>query len=240
MVLAYLATDPKAQGLKISGTAAAALSPAPSSTSVPPAVAPGWYQALIAPGVRIAGAHPFLDPGGYRAHMIFELTERYAHVPGLYNALLQHYQVNVADPSNTAGAAALGKDFNFQITYEHSAAAAARRDANYRYALLPSEVDLSRENDAQYASSAVTIPGLGVGTTAAAVTIPAARVAWGLTILNGSQNAAQAARFVALVLGPEGTAALNANGPSPLAPARVSTADRGRLPAALRSLVAPH
>ncbi len=41
-----------------------------------PDVAPDWYQTLLAPGVRIGGAHPFLDPGGYRSHMIFELAQK--------------------------------------------------------------------------------------------------------------------------------------------------------------------
>ena len=53
---------------------------------------------MTAGGVRISGAHPFLDPGGYRAHMIFELAQQHLKVPGLYNALLQHYQVTPADP----------------------------------------------------------------------------------------------------------------------------------------------
>jgi ABC-type molybdate transport system substrate-binding protein len=91
MVLAYLATDSKAKALPVSG----AFAP-PSSV---PQVGAGWYDVLTAPGVRISGAHPFMDPGGYRAHMIFELAQAHYKVPGLQNALLQHYQVNVADPS---------------------------------------------------------------------------------------------------------------------------------------------
>ena len=104
MVLAYLATDSKAKATPCVG----AFAP-PSSV---PQVGAGWYDVLTAPGVRISGAHPFMDPGGYRAHMIFELAQAHYKVPGLQNALLQHYQVNVADPS--APAPALGKDFSFQ------------------------------------------------------------------------------------------------------------------------------
>ena len=135
MVLAYVATDPKTTAMKVTGS----FNP-PSSI---PQVNPGWHEVLTAPGVRISGAHPFMDPGGYRAHMIFELAQSHYKVPALYNSLLQHYQVNVADPSSATPAPALGKDFNFQFTYEHTAAASARRDSSYRYAALPAEIDLS-------------------------------------------------------------------------------------------------
>jgi molybdate/tungstate transport system substrate-binding protein len=69
MVMAYVASDPNTKDVS----------------------ADNWYQKLLAPGVRVAGAHPFLDPGGYRAHMLFDLAERYYNMPGLYNALLEHY-----------------------------------------------------------------------------------------------------------------------------------------------------
>jgi len=230
MVLAYLATDAKTQRLQLSGT----FKP-PASI---PEVAPGWYEALTAPGVRISGAHPFLDPGGYRSHMIFELAQRHYRRPGLFNALLQHYQINVADPTNAAAAAVLGKDFSFQITYEHSAAAAARRDPSYRYARLPFAIDLSSARASDYAPIVVTIPGLGTPGSAASVTIAASQVEWGLTIPKNSATPGNAARFVAMVLGSTGTAAFIVNGPMPLTPARVSRADLPRLPASLRPLVA--
>ena len=149
---------------------------------------------LTASGVRVNGAHPFMDPGGYRAHMIFELAQSHYKVPGLYNSLLQHYQVNVADPSSATPAPVLGKDFNFQFTYEHTAAAAAKRDSSYRYASLPAEIDLSSAKPDLYPSG-VTIPGLGIQGSMASVTIPASQVAWGLTIPRNSRNREQRDRI---------------------------------------------
>ena len=222
MVLAYLASDSKAKALPVSG----AFAP-PSSV---PQVGAGWYDVLTAPGVRISGAHPFMDPGGYRAHMIFELAQAHYKVPGLQNALLQHYQVNVADPS--ASAPALGKDFSFQLTYEHNAARTATQDPSYRYAALPSEIDLSRDGSL----AAITIPGLGIPGSAASVTIKASRVEWGLTIPTKSRNRETAIAFVASLLGAAGSAALTTNGPAPLRPARVTRQDFDRLPQALRNL----
>jgi molybdate/tungstate transport system substrate-binding protein len=227
MVLAYMATDPKASALKLSG----AFSP-PATV---PQVAAGWEDVLTAPGVRISGAHPFLDPGGYRAHMIFELAQAVLKKPGLYNMLLQHYQVNVADPTGSTPAATLGKDFSFQVTYEHSAAAAAARDKSYRYAALPREIDLSGTG-ASYASSRVIIPGLGTPGASASVTIPASRVEWGVTILANSRNRENAIAFTAALLGASGRAAFEANGPTAIVPALVSKADAAHLPASLRTL----
>ena len=185
MVLAYLATDPKAQGLTASN----------------------WYQVLLTPGVRIGGAHPFLDPGGYRAHMILELAQKHYGVANLYNDLLEHYEVipAVAGP-DPAAAPALGRDFNFQFSYEHSAAAVARRNPAYRYLQLPDRIDLSASaNAAFYAQASVTLPGLGIAGAAPFVTIPASRAAWGVTIINKGANQENALAFVSLLLGPIGT-----------------------------------
>jgi len=227
MVLAYVATDPKTTAMKVTGS----FNP-PSSI---PQVNPGWHEVLTAPGVRISGAHPFMDPGGYRAHMIFELAQSHYKVAGLYNSLLQHYQVNVADPSSSTAAPVLGKDFNFQFTYEHTAAASARRDSSYRYAALPAEIDLSSTKEDLYPSG-VTIPGLGIQGSMASVTIPASPVAWGLTIASNSRNRDTAIAFVERLLGPLGRTALTTNGPQPLPRARVSRSDYQRLPETLQSL----
>jgi molybdate/tungstate transport system substrate-binding protein len=207
MVLAYLATDPNAQDVSVDN----------------------WPQKLLAPGVRIAGAHPFLDPGGYRAHMMFDLAERYYRMPGLYNALLEHYM--------TPASGTLGKDFNFQMIYEHSAASAAQRNPAYRYLRLPDRIDLSTSaNNGVYAQARVTIPGLGPRAAAASVTIPAARASWGLTIPKNSANADDAIAFVSLLLSPVGSAALNANGPAPIAPAVVSRSDYPRVPKTIKGV----
>jgi ABC-type molybdate transport system substrate-binding protein len=223
MVLAYSANDPKTRSLPVSG----AFNP-PASV---PRLTGKWYDALTAPGVRISGAHPFLDPGGYRSHLIFDLAQSHYQVAGLYNALMQHYQVNVADPSSPAPA--LGKDFSFQFTYEHNAARTAKADASYRYAALPPEIDLSRPPSR---AAQITIPGLGIPGSGAFVTIPASATEWGVTIASRSRNREAAIAFVAGLLGPAGRAALLTNGPAPSTPARVSRQDRQILPAVLRPL----
>ena len=206
MVLAYVASDPNAQGVS----------------------ADNWHQKLLAPGVRVAGAHPFLDPGGYRAHMILDLAERYYSMPGLYNALLEHYM--------TPAIGTLGKDFSFQFTYEHSAAATAQRNPQYRYVRLSDRIDLSADTNSVYGQARVTIPGLGLPNASASVTIPATRASWGLTIPRKSAQTDDAIAFANVLLGPIGTAALKANGPAPLAPAVVSRRDFPNVPKTIKGV----
>ena len=231
MVLAYLATDPKTQGIAAAGD----FNP---PASIPNAT-PDWYRVLLPPGARISGSHPFLDPSGYRSHMIFQLAQTYYNVPDLNNLLLERYTIlpAVGGPE-AANGPALGKDYNFQFIYEHSAAAAAKSNPSYRYVAVPDRIDLSTSShNSYYAQAGVTIPGIGPPGAKTPVTIPAARVAWGLTITRKSPNLENAIRFVNLVVGTAGTAALNAHGPAPVTPALVSTADYKRLPRSVQPLV---
>jgi ABC-type glycerol-3-phosphate transport system substrate-binding protein len=80
------------------------------------------------------------------------------------------------------------------------------------------------------------MPGLGTPAGPPTVLMPASPVEWGLTIPSNSPHRDAAVAFVAALLGPGGTAAFTANGPTPVTPARVTRADAGRLPAALKPL----
>jgi molybdate/tungstate transport system substrate-binding protein len=229
MVLAYLATDPMTRGIAAGGE----FNP-PGSI---PNAASDWYRVLLNPGVRLAGSHPFLDPSGYRSHMMLQLTQAFYNVPDLSNSLLEHYTILPAG-GPAASRPALGKDYNFQFIYAHSAASAAKNNSSYRFVALPDRIDLSTPaNDSYYRRAAVTVPGIGPGATHSTVSIPATRVAWGLTIVKNTPNAANAGAFVRLLLGAEGNAALADVGPAPISPALISSADYARLPRALRPLV---
>jgi len=96
-----------------------------------------WYEILTMPGVAISGGNPFLDPGAYRVPMIFQLAADYYKVPNLYNNLLKH----VVIPGQNSGAT-LGKQFDFQFSYEHNARATAAGNPDYRYVDLPEEINM--------------------------------------------------------------------------------------------------
>ena len=194
-----------------------------------------WYEILTMPGVAIGGGNPFLDPGAYRAPMIFQLAEEYYKAPNLYNNLLEH----LVNPSPDALATGLGKQFDFQLIYEHYARAMAAADPDYRYVDLPGEINLSdpARNSYYLEHAVVVLPGLGTPRSARTIAVPGAYVAWGITLLGEAPNRENAVKFLQLLLSPAGTAVLNDNGPAPISPALVSPADFRNLPESLRSLV---
>jgi molybdate/tungstate transport system substrate-binding protein len=230
MVLAY---SPSGVAAKKLPSVAEGPQPFRAGSYVPKAAA-DWYKTLTLPGVTIGGGNPFLDPGAYRAPMIFQLAEDFYHAPNLYNNLLEHVTIAAQDSGAT-----LGKQFDFQFTYEHTARATAMTNPDYAYVKLPDEVDLSADaKDVYYRQHAVVvIPGLGTARSAKTIPIPGARVAWGITIMKDAPNPEKAVSFLQLLLGPTGKALLEANGPAPISPAMVSPADFGRLPESLRALV---
>jgi molybdate/tungstate transport system substrate-binding protein len=222
MVLAYSA----------SGLAAKKLPPiAETGGSIPKAVAK-WYEILTMPGVEIGGGNPFLDPGAYRAPMIFQLAEAYYKVPNLYNNMLKHLV-------SSGQGAALGKQFDFQFSYEHNAHATALANPDYRYVDLPDEINMSDPAmDAYYKQNAIVVmPGLGTPRSARTIAVPGNHVAWGIALMNDAPNKENAVKFLQMLLSPAGTASLNENGPAPITPALVSTADFHKLPESLRPLV---
>ena len=227
MVLAYSASGLAAKKLP------PIAEPAASPNAIPKAAAK-WYEVLTTPGVVISGGNPFLDPGAYRAPMIFQLAAEFYNVPNLYNNLLGHLMV----PAQNSGGV-IGKQFDFQFSYEHNARATAAQNPDYRYVDLPEEINLSDSSkDAYYRQHAVVVlPGLGTARSAQSIPVPATHVAWGITIMNDAPHKENAIRFLQLLLGPEGTASLSENGPSPILPALVSAGDMRKLPAALKSLV---
>ena len=215
MVLAYTTASPQAGSIAVDGKVAA-----------------DWTTQLQKPGVRIGGSHPFLDPGGYRADMVFQLAQLSSGRTGLYNALLDHSVV-------TRPGEKLGVAFDYQFTYEHSARAALAADQSgaYRYASLPEVIGMGVAPRGVLAAAGVTMPGVD-GPSAPAVRIPASRVTWGLSILDQAPHAALAAQFLQLFFSAEGVA-LRAAGPSPINPPLGMAGDIAGLPASLRPLVQP-
>ncbi|HME43034.1 MAG TPA: substrate-binding domain-containing protein [Syntrophorhabdales bacterium] len=236
MVLAYLSTDPVVAKYTITdGT------PFNPPTSVPNAVAT-WYNVLLNSDVTIGGSHLYLDPSGYRAPMIFRLAQSNYNVPNLYNNLLEHY---VATPAAGApsGTFALGKNYNFQLTYVRNAQAAALGDPGYttatpgyQYVNLPDAVNLGNSSkNCYYRQAVIAEPDLfGTGL----VPLPASRVVWGVSVMKKAPNKDNAILFLQkYLLSSIGKTALTNHGPDPISPAVVSSEDYRKIPQSLRPLV---
>jgi molybdate/tungstate transport system substrate-binding protein len=163
------------------------------------------------------------------------LAAEYYSKPALYNDLLQHVTI----PGPVRAGTTLGKQIDFQLIYEHNARAMAAENPDIRYVNLPDEINLSDPKmDTWYRQHAsIVLPGLGSPGSARTVVIPASRVAWGVTIPKNAPNRAGAVKFLQMLLGRDGATLLEANGPSPLSPAVVSSNDYRHLPEALRPLV---
>jgi molybdate/tungstate transport system substrate-binding protein len=232
MVLAYTQSGIASKNLPAFVDANASQFNPPDSV---PTVNDNWYQALLTPGVVVGGSHPFLDPSGYRSHLMFQLVQLHYDVPNLYNNLLQHY---VAIPATApATAFAIGKQYDFQLIYEHSALGVAQTNADYRYAYLPDDIDMSNPaKNSLYKQAVVTMPGLSL--TDPQVDVQASRVAWGLTIMNAAPNRENAVKFLEMLLTPAGIGqtTLQKVGPAPVSPAVVSPDDYANLPPELQPL----
>jgi ABC-type molybdate transport system substrate-binding protein len=225
MVLAYTTSSKGAAAIAAPGV------PFDPPRSVP-AAAEDWYRQLAQAGVRINGAHPFLDPGGYRADLIFQLAQDQYGVPNLYDDLLSNLTV-----AHVPGG--LGKAFDYQVIYEHSAAALAKADATgtYRFVRLPDEVNLgSPAQEARYARRSVAMPDL-LASPGRTVAIPGTRVTWGITLLKGAAHRENAEAFLALLCSPEGADLLDAAGPAAIRPPSVAKEDLPHLPEQLKARV---
>jgi molybdate/tungstate transport system substrate-binding protein len=231
MVLAYSASSVAEKKLPpIAAPGSVTFNP---PSAIPNAVT-NWYEILTIPDVMIGGGNPFLDPGAYRANMIFQLAEKKYHVPNLYNNLLKHQVIPGADHSGPA----LGKKFDFQIIYEHSAQLMASTNPDFRYVNLPDDINLSDlKKNRFYTQAVVVLPGLGTARSAQNISVSGTRVAWGITLLKNAPNQENAIRFLEFLLSPAGTSALKANGPAPISPALVRKKDFNQLPPSLRALV---
>src|SRR5262249_1326885 len=151
----------------------------------------------------------------------------------LYDTLVTHYAI-------TRPTDGLGRTYDYQFIYEHSAFAAFQADTtnSYRYAHLPAVIGLSDSAlNRRYAEATIVIPGLHLPDSSPVVRIPATRTTWGLTIMNTARNVENAVKFLQLLLGPQGVALQAATGPEPISPPVVSRGDFGKVPDALRSLV---
>ena len=224
MVLAYKNNAPGASLI----TTSTKVPPYATLADVPTAD-PTWYTALIASNVKVGGADPNADPGGYRAFMIMQLASIFYSTPSIYVDFTKNHVINATTDK-------LGVNYDYNLTYEHSALAAAKKDAAYRYVHLP--VDMSLGDPARgafYHQASIDVAGLSV--TDPPKTIYGTRATWGLTILKSAPHPDAAQAFLKFMFSSQGIALQSATGPDPInitGPAVTSLDDWLKLPVALQ------
>ena len=200
-----------------------------------PNAAENWYEILTMPGVVIGGRSPVSRSGRVPAR--FDLPACGGVLPeaGLYNSLLQHVTI----PGPVRAGAILGKQFDFQFIYEHNARAMAAENPDLRYVGLPDEINLSNPAmDIWYRQHAsIVLPGLGSPGAARTCGNSGRARRVGDHDSEECPESAAAVKFLEMLLGRDGAAMLEANGPSPLSPAVVGSGDYRHLPEPLRPLV---
>lgn len=168
-----------------------------------------WWRVLLRPGVLVGRTDPELAPAGYRALLTFALAERYYHEPALAARLAAASPPRLQRP-NAAELAALleAGELDYVVDYESVA-----RAHHFRWVTLPPELDLGdATRAAAYAGASVR-----VRRGRDSVTLRGAPILHGVSVPRGARHPDAGARFVALLLGPEGRALLRARGVDALA-----------------------
>ena len=184
-----------------------------------------WYRILARPGVEIGRSNPDTDPSGYQTLQMLNLAESYYHLPGLAAAILANApKANMRDTETSLLAALQIGQIDYLAIYRSDAL-----QHHLRYLKLPPQIDLSNPADgAAYAQAvAHTKNGDLAGTP----------IVYAVTVPTNTAHPDLATKYVALLLGPQGQRIIEADGFGGLAPAYAP--DPGKLPAALRALVAP-
>jgi molybdate/tungstate transport system substrate-binding protein len=187
--------------------------------------ADNWYSVLARPGVEIGRSNPDTDPSGYQTVQMLSLAETYYKAPGLEESVLKNAPLANMRDTETALISALQLG---QIDY----LAIYRSDAlqhHLQFIDLPKEINLS--DPAQAAAYKHGVAHTKNGDLAGTP------IVYALTMVSGSQQAAAAEKYVALLLGPQGQGVMKDNGFGTFSPAYAVHAEA--MPADLRKLVAP-
>jgi molybdate/tungstate transport system substrate-binding protein len=157
-----------------------------------------WWRALQDPEVRVGRADPDLDPGGYRALMLFDLAERHLVQPGLAASLLAASPIQYVRPKSAELVALLqAGELDYAWMYESSA-----RAARLPFDTFAVAIDLSQEADSVwYATAAVRIAGASRGDT---IEVRGAPIRYGLSIPTAAAQSDAAATFVEFLLSEAG------------------------------------
>jgi molybdate/tungstate transport system substrate-binding protein len=165
-----------------------------------------WVDVLLRPGMNAGHSDPLLDPGGYRAVLVFQLAEEFYHRPGLADSLARAVPTVVPPAGRTLYDLLEAGSLDYVITYRSSA-----HSRGFRVAELPAAVNLSDPGRASVYDRAVIRLPVRPG-AADSTSLHGEPIQYGATILNEARHKELAAEFVSLLLSDTGRGALERGG----------------------------
>jgi len=206
---------------------------APGSKFASEINADNWFQVIARPGVRLGIADPRFDAAGYRALMALQLAKAAYKKPTVFEDVIMGrfrtaitvreesgqwviHVPEIVEPKPDSGIAIRGAsiqliallesgDLDYAFEYE-----SVIKQHNLKLVALPDAVNLGAEQEAaQYASVRVRLDFQRFASVKPDFVGDV--IGYGVTIPANAPHAAEAARFVAFLLGPEGRAILTAN-----------------------------
>ena len=192
----------------------------PKSTGTRGLTGDNWTEILLRPGVRAGHSDPALDPGGYRAVLVFQLAGEFYHRPGLADSLARAVPTVAAPAGKTLYDLLEAGTLDYVITYRSSAHSRGLPGwLSCRPAINLSDPGLA----ATYDRAMIRLP-VRPGSTDS-ISLHGEPIQYGVTILNEARHAELAAEFVSLLLSKTGRGALERGGfLLPVAPTMVGTA----------------
>jgi molybdate/tungstate transport system substrate-binding protein len=195
--------------------------------------ADNWYEILARPGVVWGHSDPNLDPCGYRALMVLQLTEKFHNQPGLYERLIANRpEANVRPKS--VELVSLLKTGHMDYAWEYLSVA---KQHGLKYVALDDHINLGNYKfDNFYALAKVKVTGKAPGTW---ITRTGQSCTYGLTLIKTAPNRDGAVLFLEYLLDPEqGLKTLEEMGQPAISPSQaVSDEVRQSLPGNLPVLV---
>ena len=164
-----------------------------------------WTSVLLRPGVRAGHSDPALDPGGYRARIVFQLAERYYRDPGLAARLDAAAPTVTPAPGDNLVAMLERGALDYLIVYRTTVVERGLRSIELPAAVNLSDPSLARD----YAAARIRVPSRG---TADAVEVRGEPILYGVTIPRHAKHIEAATAFVRALLSSDGQAILRRHG----------------------------
>lgn len=182
-----------------------------------------WYEYLAKPGVEIGRSNPDTDPSGYQTLQMLQLAERYYKAPGLAANILKNAPPgNMRDTETSLLAALQTGQIDYLATYRSDAL-----QHHLEHLKLPAAIDLGDPAYSKQYASAVAQTKNGE--------LHGKPIVYALTIPRGADHPAEAAQFVAFLLGAKGQAIMAKSGFG--AVERAYAVDEANMPASLLPLI---